>query len=89
MARGWGRSEEDLAADKEQAGARTGGGRGRISGAEQLARRRTIELSLARIRDELARTPPAHEGRVRALEAARADLSQQLAELGGAGAPDS
>jgi hypothetical protein len=51
-----------------------------------VARRRAIELSLARIRDELARTPPAHEGRVRALEAARAQLTGELAQLGKAGA---
>jgi hypothetical protein len=86
MARGWGRSEEDQAADKEQEGGRSGTGRGRISGADLVARRRAIELSLARIRDELARTPPAHEGRVRALEAARAQLTGELAQLGKAGA---
>jgi hypothetical protein len=83
MARGWGRSEEDLAADKEQEGARRPGGAGRMVGADVVARRRAIELSLARIRGELAQTPPAHEGRIRALEAAREDLTRQLAELGG------
>jgi hypothetical protein len=82
MARGWGRSEEDLAADKEQEGAKRRGAGGRMAGADLVARRRAIELSLARIRDELARTPPAHEGRIRALEVAREELTRQLAELG-------
>jgi hypothetical protein len=86
MARGWGRSEEDLAADKEQEGAKRGESRGRMAGADRVAQRRAIELSLARIRDELARTPPAHEGRIRALEAARSELSLQLARLDEEGA---
>ncbi len=78
MARGWGRSEEDLGADKEharedaeKAAARPGRARG-----EEIARRRSLELSLARIEDLLAKT--ANPDRRRALETARAELLERL-----------
>jgi hypothetical protein len=63
VARGWGRSEEDLAADKEQA----------------PARRRGLELSLARVEDLLSKTQ--NPDRRRALETARAELTERLQEL--------
>jgi hypothetical protein len=85
MARGWGRSEEDLAADKEQERAKASGAGGRIASAEVVARRRAISLSLARIRDERSRTPPAHERRLAALDAAERDLEAELAKLPGGG----
>ena len=80
MARGWGRSEEDLAADKEQAR----DGRGSAGGendrqAREAARRRGLELSLARIEDLLSKTENAD--RRRALETARAELKERLEEM--------
>jgi hypothetical protein len=81
VARGWGRSEEDLAADKEQAqekrGSATGGDQDRE--AREAARRRGLELSLARVEDLLAKT--ANPDRRRALETARAELTERLQEL--------
>jgi len=74
MARGWGRSEEDLEADREQARE----DRSRVSRfsspeeARREAERRSIDLSLARIEQELAKDPP--EPRRRALEIARGEL---------------
>lgn len=78
MARGWGKSEEDLGAEKEQARA----DRERATAspshpdAERMARRRTIEMSLARIREELGKTT--HPERRAALEAARRELEEKL-----------
>ena len=79
MARGWGRNEEDLGAKKEhareakaKADARPARGH-----AEEVARRRGLELSLARIEDLLAKT--ANPARRSALETARAELLERLA----------
>jgi len=81
VARGWGRSEEDLAADKEQArekrGSATGGEKDRE--AREAARRRGLELSLARVEDLLAKTE--NPDRRHALETARAELTERLQEL--------
>ena len=81
MARGWGRSEEDLGAEKEQARTEREKPRGPISREEasREARRRTIEMSLARIREELEKT--SHPERRAALEAARRELEEKLKEL--------
>jgi hypothetical protein len=81
VARGWGRSEEDVAADKEQVkqgreGA-TGGEKDRA--ARELTRRRGLELSLARIDDLLSKTE--NPDRRRALETARAELTERLEEM--------
>jgi hypothetical protein len=80
VARGWGRSEEDLAADKEQVkeGRRgaTGGERDRI--ARETSRRRGLELSLARVEDLLSKTE--NPDRRRALETARSELMERLQE---------
>ena len=74
MARGWGRNEEDLEADKESARAdRTAASdAARREDAHREAERRSIDLSLARIRDQLARTT--HPERRAALEAAKNEL---------------
>lgn len=78
MARGWGRSEEDLEAEREQA--REKSGRGDRSGAREDPRkvheRRGIELSIARIDQLLAETPPSP--RRKALEAAKKELEAKL-----------
>jgi hypothetical protein len=81
MARGWGRSEEDLEADKEQArAARAGNGRRRSKAeTKRLAERRAVELSLARIREQLPKVRGAE--RRRALEAAKAELETRLNQL--------
>jgi hypothetical protein len=82
MARGWGRSEEDLGSDKEQLREGTSAAAARLSPEEAAlaAQRRNLELSLARVEAELAATesPP----RRLALESARTELRQQLARLG-------
>lgn len=74
MARGWGRSEEDLEADKESAradrGATAGAARRRDTKID--AERHAIELSLARIAEQLTRTT--HPERRAALEAAKREL---------------
>ena len=81
MARGWGRSEEDLEADKEQAREARNGQSNRRPRVEmkKLAERRALELSLARIREQLpkARSPE----RRRALETANAELQRRLEKL--------
>ena len=79
MARGWGRSEEDLAAEKEQAREEKGssGGKRRDSGLE--TQRRTLRLSLARIEEQLAKGLA--DARRQALEAAREEIRKRLAEL--------
>ena len=78
MARGWGKSEEDLPADKEQA-REPSAAAGAPSDAKTIVRRRGIELSLARVREQLAGAT--HPHRRQALEAARTELERQLAEL--------
>ena len=81
MARGWGKNEEDLQADKESA-------RDEKSAASDAARRadarrkvdrHAIELSLARIAEQLEKT--SHPERREALEAARRELEQKLKAL--------
>jgi hypothetical protein len=79
VARGWGRSEEDLGAEKEEAREEKGASRGTRRDAMLEARRRSLELSLARIKEQLDKTPT--PARRQALEAARAELTQQLARL--------
>jgi len=79
MARGWGRNEEDLGAEKEQALEEKGSSRGTRRNATLEARRRSLELSLARIEEQLAKNLiPA---RRQALETARAELADQLSRL--------
>jgi hypothetical protein len=79
MARGWGKSEEDVGADKEHAreAAEKAEARPSRAHAEEMARRRSLELSLARIEDLLAKTENA--ARRSALETARAELLERLA----------
>jgi hypothetical protein len=81
MARGWGRSEEDLEAEKEQARQERANPAGRRSAAEtkRLTERRSLELALARIREQLPKVRSA--GRRRALESAKADLEARLERL--------
>ena len=79
MARGWGRNEEDLGAEKEHAreGRERADARPARGHAEEVARRRGLELSLARVEDLLAKT--ANSARRSALETARAELLERLA----------
>jgi hypothetical protein len=79
MARGWGKSEEDLGADKEHAreAAEKAAARPSRAYAEEMARRRSLELSLARIEDLLGKTE--NPARKAALETARAELLERLA----------
>jgi len=82
MARGWGRSEEDQDAEKEQAReARSGPTRGDApsSDAVTAGKRRTLELSLAHIEELLAKTT--QPARREALESARAEIVERLAGL--------
>ena len=81
MARGWGRSEEDLGADKEHAreAAEKAAARPSRVHAEDVTRRRSLELSLARIEDLLAKTE--NPDRRRALETAKAELRERLESL--------
>lgn len=78
MARGWGRSEEDLEADREQARTERGAPRGTRRDAALESERRALKLSLARIEEQLART--SNPARRKALEAARDDLARRLRE---------
>ena len=78
MARGWGRSEEDLEADKEHARTERASSRGKRQDAALESERRTLRLSLARIEEQLART--SSPARREALEAARDDLARRLRE---------
>jgi len=84
VARGWGKSEEDLGAEKEQAreDASEAESRARLSRehARKVALRRSLELSLARIEDLLAKTR--NPDRRRALETARAELLERLEGIG-------
>ena len=79
MARGWGRSEEDLGAEKEQAREEKRSGGGKRKDSQLEARRRTLRLSLARIEQQLAKALASV--RRQALEAARDELARELAEL--------
>lgn len=85
MARGWGRSEEDQGAERDQAreakGAPAGGSM--PSDAALAGKRRTLELSLARIEDLLTKTSNA--ARREALESARAEIRERLEGLGRGG----
>jgi hypothetical protein len=79
LARGWGRSEEDLPAEKEAArDAERESGRPVRPPAEESERRarlHAIELSLARIADQLSKT--VNPDRRRALESAREALEKE------------
>jgi len=81
MARGWGRSEEDQGAEREQDREAKGAPAGGATNADAViaAKRRSLELSLARIESLLATTT--HAPRREALELARAEIRQRLAEL--------
>ena len=84
MARGWGRNEEDLGAEKELAReARRAPGVGSRQDAQRRIEAHGIELSLARIEDQLAKTSNA--ARRRALEIARRELRDRLAALAAPG----
>jgi hypothetical protein len=78
VARGWGKSEEDLGADKEHAreAEEKAAARPSRSHAEEIARRRGLELSLARIEDLLGKTQ--NPARRSALETARVELLERL-----------
>jgi len=82
MARGWGKSEEDLGAEKEAAreAADKAAARPSRAHADALVRRRSLELSLARIEDLLQKTD--NPARRKALETARAELQERLAADG-------
>ena len=81
MARGWGRSEEELEADKEQEREARSAPRSRLTEEERakLQERRQVELALARIREQLPKVRS--EQRRQALEAAKGDLEKRLARL--------
>ena len=78
MARGWGRNEEDLGAEKEHAreAKDKADARPARAHAEEITRRRALELSLARIDDLLTKT--ANPARRSALETARTELLERL-----------
>ncbi len=77
MARGWGRSEEDLGAEKEQAVEEKGAGPSvRRPDAEATAARRRLEMALARIDEQLARDPS--PVRRQSLEIARSEILAQM-----------
>ena len=80
MARGWGKSEEDVGAEKEhdREARERAAARPSREYADRLARRRSLELSLARIEELLAKTQ--NPDRRAALEAARAELTERLAD---------
>lgn len=82
MARGWGKSEEDLPAEKESAreDRSATSDAARRADARVRAERHAIELSLARIAEQLSRTT--NPERRKALEAARADLEDKKKALG-------
>ena len=80
MARGWGRSEEDLGAEKELAKeAARAPGSGARADAHRTGEARSIRLSLARVEDQLAKTT--NDARRRALEAAKRELTDRLTAL--------
>jgi hypothetical protein len=78
MARGWGRSEEDQLGDKEQARDDPTTSRSPDE-LQRLRKRRSIELSLARIEDQLSKMH--YPERRKALESAREELLRALAQL--------
>ena len=80
MARGWGKNEEDVGAEKEhdREARERAAARPSREYADRLVRRRSLELSLARIDELLAKTQ--NPDRRAALEAARAELSERLTE---------
>jgi hypothetical protein len=80
VARGWGRSEEDVGAEKEhdREARERAAARPSREYADRLTRRRSLELSLARIEELLAKTQ--NPDRRAALEAARAELTERLEE---------
>jgi hypothetical protein len=79
MARGWGRSEEDLEADKEQAREirEPSGSRRPEADTRRIRERRSLEL--ARIREQLPKVT--NPDRRRALETARAELEKRLEQV--------
>ena len=79
MARGWGRSEEDLGAEKEQAREERGSSGGKRKDSALESTRRTLRLSLARIEQQLAADLP--DARRQALESAQEELQKRLANL--------
>ena len=80
MARGWGKSEEDVGAEKEhdREARERDAARPSREYADRLARRRSLELSLARIEELLAKTQ--NPDRRAALETARSELTERLAD---------
>jgi hypothetical protein len=80
VARGWGKSEEDVGAEKEhdREARERAAARPSREYADRLVRRRSLELSLARIEELLAKTQ--NPDRRAALETARAELTERLAE---------
>lgn len=80
MARGWGRNEEDLAADKEQAAAERAGFSSRRPDSDRVERLRAIEMDLARIEEQLTKTT--NPARRAALEKARAELLERRTRAG-------
>ena len=73
MARGWGRNEEDLGAEKEQANEEKGAASSvRRPDADVTAARRRLHMALARIDEQLAKNPS--PARRQALEIARSEL---------------
>ena len=77
MARGWGRNEEDLGAEKEQAVEEKGVGSSvRRPDAEAIAARRRLEMALARIDEQLAKGPS--PVRRQALEMARSEILSRM-----------
>lgn len=78
MARGWGRSEEDQDAEKEQAREARSAPDGAASSSDAVAagKRRSLELSLARIVELLSKT--SHPARREALESAKAEIEERL-----------
>ena len=80
MARGWGRNEEDLGAEKEHAKeARRAASGGAKLEAKNRAEAHSIRLSLARIEDQLKKVT--NEARRRALESARDELRARLSVI--------
>jgi hypothetical protein len=77
MARGWGKSEEDLPAEKESAREERSAAvdAARRADARVRGERHAIELSLARIQEQLERT--SNPDRRAALEAAKRELEEK------------
>jgi hypothetical protein len=81
MARGWGKNEEDLQADKESARDEKSAvsDAARRADARRKVERHAIEMSLTRVAEQLGKTT--HPERRDALEAARRELEQKLKAL--------